>query len=64
MSATELTARNLVLIAKLTGYILDATGSYMPVFFIAAFTYLVGLLIIHLLVPGMEPVEVERLGTL
>ena len=53
-----------MLIAKLTGYILDATGSYMPVFFIAAFTYLVGLLIIHLLVPRLEPVEVERLGAL
>ena len=51
-----------MLIAKLTGYILDATGSYMPVFFIAAFTYLVGLLIIHLLVPRLEPVEAGRLA--
>ena len=46
-----------MLIAKLTGYILDATGSYMPVFFIAAFAYLVGLVVIHLLVPRMEPAQ-------
>jgi len=51
-----------MLIAKLTGYTLDTTGSYMPVFFIAAFTYLVGLLIIHLLVPRLEPVEPDRLA--
>jgi MFS transporter, ACS family, hexuronate transporter len=46
-----------MLIAKLTGYILQATGSYLPVFFIAAFTYLVGLLVIHLLVPRLEPAD-------
>ncbi len=46
-----------MLIAKLTGYILDATGSYLPVFFIAAFAYLVGLAIIHVLVPRLEPAK-------
>ena len=30
-----------MLIAKLTGYLLDATGSYVPVFLIASFAYLV-----------------------
>ena len=44
-----------MLIAKLTGYILDASGSYVPVFLIAASTYLVALLIIHLLLPKLEP---------
>ena len=44
-----------MLIAKLTGYLLQATGSYLPVFFIAAFAYLVGLTIIHVLVPKLEP---------
>jgi ACS family hexuronate transporter-like MFS transporter len=44
-----------MLIAKLTGYLLQATGSYLPVFFIAAFAYLVGLAIIHVLVPRLEP---------
>jgi MFS transporter, ACS family, hexuronate transporter len=46
-----------MLIAKLTGYILQATGSYLPVFFIAAFTYLAGLLVIHVLVPKLEPAD-------
>ena len=46
-----------MLIAKLTGYILQATGSYLPVFFIAAFAYLVGLAIIHMLAPRLEPVK-------
>jgi MFS transporter, ACS family, hexuronate transporter len=49
-----------MLIAKVTGYILEATGSYMPVFFIAAFAYLTALLVIHLLVPKLEPVKLER----
>jgi ACS family hexuronate transporter-like MFS transporter len=48
-----------MLIAKITGYILEASGSYVPVFFIAAFAYLAALLVIHLLVPRLEPV---RLG--
>ena len=46
-----------MLIAKLTGYILEATGSYLPVFLIAAFTYLVALVIVHLLVPRLEPAK-------
>jgi ACS family hexuronate transporter-like MFS transporter len=47
-----------MLIAKLTGYLLEATGSYVPVFLIAAFAYLTALLIIHLLVPKLEPARV------
>ena len=46
-----------MLIAKLTGYLLQATGSYLPVFFIAAFAYLIGLAVIHLLVPRLEPAQ-------
>jgi ACS family hexuronate transporter-like MFS transporter len=46
-----------MLIAKLTGYLLQATGSYLPVFFIAAFAYLLALAIIHLLVPRLEPAQ-------
>ena len=44
-------------IAKLTGYILDATGSYVPVFMVAAFAYLSALAVIHLLLPRLEPAE-------
>jgi ACS family hexuronate transporter-like MFS transporter len=48
-----------MLIAKITGYILEASGSYVPIFFMAAFAYLTALLVIHLLVPKLEPVKLE-----
>jgi MFS transporter, ACS family, aldohexuronate transporter len=48
-----------MLIAKITGYILEASGSYVPIFIIAAFAYLSALLVIHLLVPKLEPVRIE-----
>jgi ACS family hexuronate transporter-like MFS transporter len=44
-----------MLIAKLTGYILQTTGSYLPVFIIAGTTYLVTLAIVHALSPRLEP---------
>ncbi len=47
-----------MLIAKLTGYLLQLTGSYVPVFLIAAFAYLTALAVIHLLVPRLEPAKV------
>ena len=43
-----------MLIAKLTGYLLQTTGSYLPVFLIAGTTYLTALLVIHLLSPKLE----------
>jgi ACS family hexuronate transporter-like MFS transporter len=43
-----------MLIAKLTGYILESTGSYVPVFIIAGVAYLSALGIIHLLAPRLE----------
>jgi len=46
-----------MVIAKVTGYILQTTGSYLPVFIIAGTTYLVTLLVIHLLVPKLEPAK-------
>jgi ACS family hexuronate transporter-like MFS transporter len=46
-----------VTIAVITGSILELTGSYTPIFIIAGSAYLVALLIIHLLVPRLEPVE-------
>ena len=48
-----------MLIAKLTGYLLEATGSYVPVFLMAAFAYLVALAVIHLLVPRLEPARLD-----
>jgi ACS family hexuronate transporter-like MFS transporter len=46
-----------MLIAKLTGYLLETTGSYLPVFLIAGSAYLSALLIIHALAPRLERVK-------
>ena len=48
-----------MLIAKVTGYLLEWTGSYYPVFLIAGFTYLAALLVMHLLVPVIKPVNID-----
>ncbi len=47
-----------MLISLVVGQILQATGSYVPIFIIAGLTYLIALLIIHLLVPKLEPADV------
>jgi ACS family hexuronate transporter-like MFS transporter len=44
-----------MIISPLVGLILDKTGSYLPIFIIAASAYLIALLTIHLLVPRLEP---------
>ncbi len=46
-------------IAMLVGAILQKTGSYVPVFILAGATYLTALLVIHLLVPRLEPAKIE-----
>jgi ACS family hexuronate transporter-like MFS transporter len=46
-------------IAMLVGAILQATGSYVPIFLMAGFMYLMALLVIHLLVPRMEPAKLD-----
>jgi ACS family hexuronate transporter-like MFS transporter len=48
-----------MLIAKITGYILQWTGSYVPVFLIAGSTYLAALAIVHLLSPRLEAVRLD-----
>ncbi|HEX8194823.1 MAG TPA: MFS transporter [Pyrinomonadaceae bacterium] len=47
-----------MLIALVVGQILTLTGSYVPIFIIAASAYLVALGIIHLLAPRLEPADV------
>ena len=51
-----------MMIARLVGEILQRTGSYVPIFFIAASAYLAALVVIHLLSPRLEPanLSVER----
>lgn len=46
-------------IAKIVAYILDTTGSYVPIFALAASAYLVALLVIHVLAPKLEPAKLE-----
>src|SRR5205823_14911869 len=48
-----------MLIAKVTGYVLQVTGSYLPVFIIAASAYLVALCMVQLLSPRLEPARIE-----
>jgi ACS family hexuronate transporter-like MFS transporter len=48
-----------MVIAPLVGYILQSTGSYVPIFIIAASAYLIALLIIHLLAPRLERVTIN-----
>jgi MFS transporter, ACS family, hexuronate transporter len=48
-----------MLISKIVGYILQWTGSYVPIFIIAGSTYLIALLIVHLLAPKLEPANVD-----
>jgi MFS transporter, ACS family, hexuronate transporter len=49
-----------MLIAKVVGYVLQWTGSYLPIFIIAGSSYLIALLLVHLLVPRFEPAPVEQ----
>ncbi|MBK9529141.1 MAG: MFS transporter [Acidobacteria bacterium] len=48
-----------MVIAPLVGYILATSGSYVPIFIIAASAYLLALLIIHLLAPKLEPAAID-----
>jgi len=48
-----------MLIAKVTAYLLETTGSYVPVFLMAGFMYLIALGVIHLLVPRLEPAKLD-----
>ena len=46
-------------IATFTGYLLEWTHSYVPVFIVAGTSYLVALLIIQILAPRLEPAPIE-----
>lgn len=45
-------------IASFTGFLLQVTGSYVPIFFIAGSAYLAALVVIHLLAPRLEPAQI------
>jgi ACS family hexuronate transporter-like MFS transporter len=49
-----------MLIAKVTGYVLQWTGSYVTIFFLAGSIYLVALGIIQLLAPTLAPARLDE----
>jgi ACS family hexuronate transporter-like MFS transporter len=51
-----------VLMNLAAGRLRDMTGNYTVMFSIAASTYLLALLLIHLLVPRLQPVEIGLSG--
>lgn len=48
-----------MMISEVVGHLLQWTGSYVPVFVIAGGAYLFALLVIHLLVPRLEPAQID-----
>jgi len=44
--------------SKYIGNVLEQIGTYTPIFIVAGSAYLIALLVIHLLTPKMEPVEI------
>jgi len=48
-----------LLLSKTAGYVLQWTGSYLPLFIIAGSAYLAALLIIHWLCPRLEPANID-----
>jgi ACS family hexuronate transporter-like MFS transporter len=48
-----------MLMSKYNGYILDAFGSYQPIFAIAGGAYIAGIIVIHSLSPRLERVSEE-----
>lgn len=48
-----------MMIAKVAGYLLEWTGNYFSLFVFAASAYLIALLVIHLLVPRLDPANVN-----
>jgi MFS transporter, ACS family, hexuronate transporter len=49
-----------MLIATFTGWLLEVTGSYVPVFVIAGTAYVVALIVIQFLVPKLEPARIDK----
>jgi ACS family hexuronate transporter-like MFS transporter len=52
-----------MLIATFTGFLLQTTGSYLPLFLMAGSAYLLALLVVHLLAPRLEPAQLDASAT-
>lgn len=48
-----------MMIATFTGFLLETTGSYLPVFLMAGSAYLLALLVVHRLAPRLEPARLD-----
>jgi len=48
-----------MLISIVVGEILQRTGSYVPIFLLAGFTYLAALVVVHLLAPRLAPARLD-----
>ncbi|MCX6631369.1 MAG: MFS transporter [Candidatus Solibacter sp.] len=48
-----------MLVSSAVGFVLQVSGSYLTIFALASFSYLVGLSIIHLMAPRLETVKME-----
>lgn len=48
-----------MMIATFIGFLLQSTGSYVPVFLMAGSAYLAALLVVHLLAPRLEPARLD-----
>ncbi len=46
-----------MLIATATGFLLEKTGSYVPIFIIASVSYLFALILIQVLTPKLKPIH-------
>jgi ACS family hexuronate transporter-like MFS transporter len=51
-----------MLMAWLTGQVLHNTGSYAPILTVAAVIYMVAVLVIHGLTPGLTQVKISKLS--
>jgi MFS transporter, ACS family, hexuronate transporter len=48
-----------MLIATFTGFVLQLTGNYFPMFIIAGSAYLLALAIVQILTPKLTPVKLD-----
>jgi ACS family hexuronate transporter-like MFS transporter len=48
-----------MMIATFTGFLLQTTGSYLPVFLLAGSAYLLALVVVHFLAPRLQPARIE-----
>jgi ACS family hexuronate transporter-like MFS transporter len=48
-----------MMIATFTGFLLQTTGSYLPVFMVAGSAYLLALVVVHGLAPRLQPARIE-----